>query len=67
MNDTRHHSVRYQTGHHSVRYQTLQDACRLAKPGYYCVSNLALLLVVFKWHYGSEGVKIKTKPRQRQF
>ena len=24
------------TGHHSVRYQTLQDACRLAKPGYYC-------------------------------
>ena len=22
--------------HHSVRYQTLQDACRLAKPGYYC-------------------------------
>ena len=24
------------TDHHSVRYQTLQDACRLAKPGYYC-------------------------------
>ena len=39
MNDTRHHSVRYQTGHHSVRYQTLQDACRLAKPGCYCVDT----------------------------
>ena len=24
------------TDHHSVRYQTLQDACRLAEPGYYC-------------------------------
>ena len=24
------------TDYHSVRYQTLQDACRLAKPGYYC-------------------------------
>ena len=24
------------TDYHSVRYQTLQDACRPAKPGYYC-------------------------------
>ena len=24
------------TDHHSVRYQTIQDACRLAKPGYFC-------------------------------
>ena len=24
------------TEHHSVRYQTIQDACRMAKRGYYC-------------------------------
>lgn len=24
------------TGHHSVRYQTIQDACRMAKPGFFC-------------------------------
>ena len=27
------------TDHHSVHYQTLQDACRLAKPGCYCVDT----------------------------
>ena len=29
-------SMNEHTDHHSVRYQTLQDACRLAEPGYYC-------------------------------
>ena len=35
-------SMNEYTDHHSVRYQILQDACRLAKPGYYCAPAISV-------------------------
>ena len=48
------------TDHHSVRYQSIQDACKIAKPGYFCakldLKNAYRSLAIHPDDYKATGI-----------